>query len=69
MKVESFASNLKRLRLELGLTQKVLGKRLGTSQATYQKWETGKMSPTLRILSRIVNVLGIPLEELFKDND
>lgn len=40
---------------------------IGTSQATYNKYETGLISPTLRIIGRFVNALGVPVEELFKD--
>lgn len=68
MKIENFGFNLKRLRLEAGLTQQELGKKLGTSQATYGKWEIGTVSPTLRSISRIAEVLDVPLEDLFRDN-
>lgn len=66
MKVENFSINLKRVRLERGLSQKKLGKLLGTSQQSYMKWETGQCSPTLKSVNKIVITLGISLEELFR---
>lgn len=64
---ELFCQNLRRIRKAHSLTQKQLGNAIGTSQATYNKYETGVTSPTLRIIGRLVNVLGIPVEEFFKD--
>ena len=37
--------NIKRIRLERKLTQKELGKRLGTSEAYIRAYESGKRNP------------------------
>ncbi|MGT2755443.1 helix-turn-helix domain-containing protein [Streptococcus ovis] len=63
-----FTKNLKELRLKYNLTQKELAETLGTSQQTYMKWETGKMSPTLRTIEKIAEVFDIPISKLVFNN-
>lgn len=67
MKVENFAANLKALRLREGLTQKQIASKIGVSQQAYMKWETDKVSVTLRTVSKIVNTLNVDVSELFKE--
>lgn len=59
-----FASNLKKLRLSYKLTQKELAENLGTSQQTYMKWESGKISPTLTTITKIAEFFDIPISNL-----
>lgn len=63
-----FTQNLKHLRLSYKLTQKELADELGTSQQTYMKWETGKMSPTLRTVEKIAEVFDVPVTQLVYSN-
>lgn len=61
--------NIKRIRLEKGLTQKQLGERLGKiSQQQIGQWETGKANPKIETLQKIANGLGVSIKELLQDN-
>ncbi len=55
----NWAGNLIRLaRRESGLSQRELARRAGTSQAAIAAYESGKRSPTLDTLARIVRGAG-----------
>ena len=54
--------NLKRLRVDLGLTQMELATKSGISLPTIQNIESGKANPILDILTRIFNVLGLEIK-------
>lgn len=54
------------LRKGKNLTQEQLGERLGVSQRTVSRWETGKNMPDISLLSRLCEILGISLAELLK---
>lgn len=47
------------LRTRLGLTQQLLAKKGGTSQATIALYESGSKSPTLSTLQRLARSLGL----------
>jgi ribosome-binding protein aMBF1 (putative translation factor) len=49
-------------RLELGISQKELAERVGTSQNRIYSIESGDANPTLETLQRLATVLGMPLE-------
>lgn len=49
-------------RLELGLSQRELAARVGTSQNRIYLIETGEANPTLDTLERLAAVLGVALE-------
>ncbi|HYP23453.1 MAG TPA: helix-turn-helix transcriptional regulator [Actinomycetota bacterium] len=49
---------IKIARLEAKLTQRELARRAGTSQAALSSYESGKKSPTLETLHRIVLAAG-----------
>lgn len=55
------ASLIKRARLEAGLTQVALAERAGTSQANVAKYETGRMSPSVSTLERLLHAAGFGL--------
>jgi transcriptional regulator with XRE-family HTH domain len=44
-----------------GLTQARLARRLGTTQSVVARWESGRVSPTLETLTRIVQACGLTL--------
>jgi transcriptional regulator with XRE-family HTH domain len=48
---------LKRMRIELGLTQKVFGKRLGVTQSAVSHWECGISYPAVPISAKIAKLL------------
>ena len=49
-------------RIEKGLTQKKLAKRIGTKQSAISRIESGKYNPTLSFLQKITEALGAKLE-------
>jgi transcriptional regulator with XRE-family HTH domain len=54
----SFPPELKKARLELGLTQKALAERLGTTQSVVAALETGYRRLSFGMLSRLADILG-----------
>ena len=54
-------SRLKRRRIELGLSQKVLGDYLGVSYQQVQKYESGHNSMKARLLTELSYILGVPV--------
>ena len=53
------------LREGLGLTQKELAERIGVSDKTVSKWETGRGLPDISVLPLLAEALGVSLSELF----
>lgn len=58
-------NNIKRLRLERGLSQTELAKLAGTTQNTISSLETGQYSPTAYLACLICNALDCKWEECF----
>jgi len=56
---------LKRQRETLGLTQRELASRLGVKAAHIAYMESGRRRPSLSLLSRLADVLGLKKEPLF----
>jgi len=54
--------DLKKIRRDLGLTQMELATKSGISLPTIQNIESGKANPSLEILTRILNVLGLEIK-------
>ncbi len=54
--------DLKRIRTDLGLTQMELATQSGISLPTIQNIESGKANPSLEILTRVLNVLGLEIK-------
>ena len=60
--MSSWAGNLIKIaRMQAGLSQRELASRAGTSQATVSAYESGRKSPTLDTLSRLVRAAGLDL--------
>lgn len=57
-------NNLKNIRKEKGLTQVALSKILNKSESIIQKYESGKVVPSIDILNEISDVLGIHISKL-----
>lgn len=51
------------------LTQEQLGQRLGTSDVTVSRWETGKRQPDLNAQAAIAEALGIDVFDLRRHPD
>ena len=64
----SFAGNIKKLRLEKGMTQEQLASVLGISAQAVSKWETSETYPDRALLVPIANALDTSLDILFDNN-
>jgi transcriptional regulator with XRE-family HTH domain len=56
--------NIRRIRLERGLTQKQLGKMVGASEAYIRAYESGRRNPKPASLEKIANALAVNPEVL-----
>ena len=65
MKPARIGPVLERLRLEVGLTQAELARRVGTTQAAISKIESGRTVPGLELLDRLATSLGRPITLTF----
>ena len=54
-----FADNLKRLRLESGLSQKALAECLKITTKTLSHWETGYSEPSIDLIIKIASFFEI----------
>ena len=52
-----------------GLSQEALGGRLGVSDVTISRWETGKRRPDMDAQAAIAEALGIEIMDLFRHPD
>ena len=64
-------NNVRKLREELGLTQKELGERLEVSRQAINAIETGKFDPSIWLAYDLARLFGISIEALFlfKEDD
>jgi transcriptional regulator with XRE-family HTH domain len=53
------ANRLKQLRVQQGLTQAALAQKAGTNTNYYAKLERGEATPSLKMLQKVVNALGV----------
>jgi len=65
MKKKTLGQLLKRRREELALTQRELASRLGVKPSHVAYLENDRRRPSLGLLSRIGDVLGLPRDEIF----
>jgi len=63
---ELFATNLRRLRHEKGLSQDELAYDAGISRSYLAQLETGRYYASLKIIGRLADVLGIDPAEFLK---
>lgn len=57
-------SNLKRARLEKGLTQNDVSAKLGISRQAVSRWETGAAYPDIDNLTLLSEIYGASVDEL-----
>lgn len=60
----NFASNLKHLRIQSGMTQEDLAKKLDKDYSTIGKWELGQRSPIMVDVIKVSELFNVPLETL-----
>ena len=64
----SIGENIRRARIEKGITQRELGERLGgISQQQIGQWENGNKNPKLETVHRIANALQVDISEIYTD--
>jgi len=56
------AQKVMRARIEMGLTQKELAKRIGTKQPSIARVESGAYTPSLKLLRAVANALDVNLD-------
>lgn len=60
----NISDRVKQLRKELGLSQKAMGERLGTSRDVINNLENGRVEPTELIIKSICNQFGVSYDWL-----
>ena len=60
----TIGSNLKRLRLNKGVTQEELGSTLGVSSQAVSKWENESAYPDIMILPKLADYFAVSIDEL-----
>lgn len=60
----TFSENLKHYRTKLGLTQKQLAERIGYTEKSVSKWESGNALPTMEIALMLTDLFSVSLDEL-----
>lgn len=63
------AANLRRLRLEQGLTQDALAQGASMDPAEVRRLESGQRDPGVRVLMRLAHGLGVSITEIFDGVD
>jgi putative transcriptional regulator len=61
-------NDVRRLRLERGLSQGQLAAELRVSRQTVNAIETGRYLPSLPLAFNIARLFGRPIEEIFRDD-
>lgn len=64
MDTKQIGSFLKQLRTEHGMTQEQLGEKLGVSNKTVSRWETGNYMPPVECLSMLSDLYHISINEI-----
>ena len=63
----TLGENIKRYRLEKGLTQKQLADNLGLAEITIRQYENDKRTPKIDTINEIAGALGIGIRRLYPD--
>lgn len=63
---QKFGEKLRKLRKQKGLTQEKLSEMTGIDYSYLNQIEAGKKNPSLKRITKLARVLGVPLEELMK---
>lgn len=63
----SIAENIKKIRLEHGLSQTELGKIAGVSDKAVSTWELGTKIPRMGAVEKMANYFGIPKSAIVDD--
>lgn len=64
MDMQKMGSFLKELRKDKNMTQEELGEKLGVTNKTISRWETGKYMPPVECLEMLSDMYGLSINEL-----
>lgn len=64
MDMQKTGSFLSQLRKEQGMTQEQLGEKLGVTNKTISRWETGTYLPPVEMLQLLSDIYGITINEI-----
>lgn len=56
--------NLKKARMNAGLTQKETAKQLGVVQQQYARWEQGQRNPKIEVLDKLADIFNTTTDAL-----
>lgn len=62
-------ANIRRLRLERGLSQEEVAHRVGVVSSYFGQIERGLRNPTIAVVGRVADVLQVPLTRLVERGD
>ncbi len=60
----NIAINIKKLRLQKGITQEAFAKTVNVSRQAISSWETGRTQPDIEMIGTLADALGVSIEEL-----
>ncbi len=63
---EKLGRNLKRIRMEKGISQGDIARELGVSRGFVSNLENGKTNPTLATITRLAKAVDVTTDELLK---
>ena len=61
--------NIKKARLNVGLTQSEVAEKLGVAQAQYARWENGGRNPKDETVKKLAEIFGVTFDKLQGRND
>lgn len=62
--VRKIKSKLAEIRKSKGMTQRKLSYLSGVHRVSIARYETGRVSPTVRVLEKLADALGVPIDEI-----
>ena len=63
--LEKLGKNLKKYRLDCGMTQEILAEKVGIHPTYVGKLESGKYNPSVKLLFKVSRALGVKLSDIF----
>lgn len=63
--LENLGKNLKKYRLDCGMTQEILAEKVGIHPTYVGKLESGKSNPSVKLLFKVSRALGVKLSDIF----
>ena len=67
--INTVSEKIKSIRIDNGISQRELAKKLGISNRAVSKWETGKTLPDSSIMLELCGILGITVNELLSGEE